>query len=66
MQDVQALETEFTNKQAKRTSFSKNISKNKKEVVPKWMNQEKQEQQEITPDIEERRKNIEEWIKNGT
>ena len=62
MQDVQALETEFTNKQAKRTSFSKN----KKEVVPKWMNQEKQEQQEITPDIEERRKNIEEWIKNGT
>lgn len=66
LQDVQALETEFTNKQAKRTSFSKNISKNKKEVVPKWMNQEKQEQQEITPDIEERRKNIEEWIKNGT
>ena len=67
VQQANAADTEFKNKQStKRTSFSKNISKNKKEVVPKWMNQEKQEQQEITPDIEERRKNIEEWIKNGT
>ena len=67
VQQANAADTEFKNKQStKQTSFSKNISKNKKEVVPKWMNQEKQEQQEITPDIEERRKNIEEWIKNGT